>query len=131
MLRAQDSIELNWKGLFSLIFLDEGTDLSLINFPGPFLKVLLLVIQFKKHVLLASFTPLEIIPRLRGRSHFGAAKTRCSLRASFRLGESFSSERGPPGRRLHRGYVINYSFLKPGFLFSRKAVTPSLKSFVL
>jgi hypothetical protein len=25
-----------------------------------------------------AFTPLEIIPRLRGRSHFGAAKGRCS-----------------------------------------------------
>ena len=33
------------------------------------------------------FTPLEIMPRLRGRSHFGAAKARCSLRASFQLGE--------------------------------------------
>ena len=38
------------------------------------------------------FTPLEMMPRLRGRSHFGAPKARCSLRA-----------RGPLGRRLQRG----------------------------
>jgi len=54
------------------------------------LKVLLLVIQFKKHVLLASFTPLEIMPRLRGRSHFGAAKARCSLWAGGCTGVTLS-----------------------------------------
>jgi hypothetical protein len=52
---------------------------------------------------LSFFTPLEIMPRLRGRSHFGAAKARCSLRARLRPGRAHAPEGGPLGRRLQRG----------------------------
>jgi hypothetical protein len=49
MLCAQDPKELNWKGLFSFILLNERTDLSLTNFPDLLLEGFLFVIQFIEH----------------------------------------------------------------------------------
>jgi hypothetical protein len=49
MLYAQDPKELNRKGLFSFILLDERTDLSLTNFPDLLLEGFLFVIQFIEH----------------------------------------------------------------------------------
>jgi hypothetical protein len=47
--RTQDRKELNRKGFFPLIFLDQRADLPLIDFSNPFLKGPLLVIELKKH----------------------------------------------------------------------------------
>jgi hypothetical protein len=49
MLCTQDPKELNWKGLFSFILLNERTDLSLTNFPDLLLEGFLFVIQFIEH----------------------------------------------------------------------------------
>jgi hypothetical protein len=59
MLRTQNRKELNRKGFFSLIFLDQRADLPLVDFSDPFLKGPLLVIEFKKHGYLHNYPQIK------------------------------------------------------------------------